>query len=193
MDKFSYILKSKYNYDAGAYDNRPNFVTKNRKLLGKIDWNISDKQKLVLKYSDFKGSDQSPLNGSSVPNGGGFIITDPTTGMTTGSPLSRLPNNRNSNQSIGFSNSDYATDHIVQSGTLELNSNFNSRVSNQLLLAYTHIDDVRNSPGGIFPTIEIFNADGTVDGVTKGRNYMSAGTDPFTRNNEVVNNIATTH
>ncbi len=49
------------------------------------------------------------------------------------------------------------TDHIVQSGTLELNSNFNSRVSNQLLLAYTHIDDVRNSPGGIFPTIEIFN------------------------------------
>ena len=190
LDKFRDILKTRYNYDAGGYDNRPNFVTKNRKLLGKIDWNISDKQKLVLKYSDFKGSDQSPLNGSSVPNGGGFIITDPTTGMS-GSPLSRLPNNRNSTESIGFSNSDYATDHIVQSGTLELNSNFNSRVSNQLLLAYTHIDDVRNSPGGIFPTIEIFNADGTVNGVTKGRNYMSAGTDPFTRNNEVVNNIAT--
>lgn len=187
LDKFRNVLKTKYNYDAGSYDNRPNFVTKNRKLLGKIDWNISDKHKLSLKYSDFKGSDQSPLNGSSVPNSGvaGFLIAG-----QTGSPLSRLPNNRNSNESIGFSNSDYGTDHVVQSATLELNSNFNSKVSNQLLLAYTHINDVRNSPGGFFPTIEIFNADGSVPGVTKGRNYMSAGTDPFTRNNEVINNIA---
>ncbi len=189
LDKFRDVLKTKYNYDAGEYDNRPNFVTKNRKLLGKIDWNINNKQKLVLKYSDFKGSDQAPLNGSSVPNGGGFIITNPVNGKTIG-PTSRLPNNRNSVQSIGFANSDYATDHIVQSATLELNSNFNSRISNQLLLTYTHINDVRRSPAGIFPTIEIFNADSTVPGVTGGRNYMSAGTDPFTRNNEVINNIA---
>jgi hypothetical protein len=189
LNKFRDVLKSKYGYDAGVYDNRPNFITKNRKLLAKINWNINDRHKLVLKYSDFKGSDQSPLNSSSVPNGGGFIITDP--GVDTTKPISRLPNNRNGDQSIGFSNSDYGTDHIVQTATLELNSNFTNKISNQLLLAYTHIDDKRNSPGGIFPTIEIFNADGTVDGVTKGRNYMSAGTDPFTRNNEVVNNIAT--
>jgi hypothetical protein len=191
LDKFRDILKSKYGYDAGVYDNRPNFETKNRKLLGKINWNISNKHKLVLKYSDFKGSDQSPLNGSSVPNSGagGFRITNPLNGSVS-NPTSRLPNNRNSNKSIGFSNSDYATDHIVKSATLELNSNFSSRVSNQLLLAYTHINDVRNSPGGIFPTIEIFDADSTVAGV-KGGNYMSAGTDPFTRNNEIINNIAT--
>lgn len=195
LDKFSGILKSKYGYEAGVYDNRPNYETKNRKFLGKIDWNISDKHKLVLKYSDFKGSDQSPLNSSSVPNGGGFKITNPTTIGNPGGPdrfgsYSRLPNNRNSSESIGLSNSDYATDHIVQSATLELNSNFSSKISNQLLLAYTHINDVRNSPGGMFPTVEIFNGDGTVDGVGKGENYMSAGTDPFTRNNEVVNNIA---
>ncbi len=54
LDKFASVLKSKYGYDAGTYDNRPNYVTKNRKLLGKIDWNISDKQKLVFKYSDLK-------------------------------------------------------------------------------------------------------------------------------------------
>jgi hypothetical protein len=193
LNKFRDALKSKYNYDAGVYDNRPNYITKNRKLLGKIDWNINEKQKLVLKYSDFKGSDQSPLNGSSVPNsgsGGFYIDGQPNQADPTKWPT-RLPNNRNSVQSIGFSNSDYGTDHIVQSATLELNSNFNSRVSNQLLLAYTHINDTRNSPGGIFPTIEIFDAAGTVPGVTKGRNYMSAGTDPFTRNNEVINNIAT--
>ncbi|MEO8763480.1 MAG: carboxypeptidase regulatory-like domain-containing protein [Ginsengibacter sp.] len=185
LNKFRDALKTKYNYDAGVYDNRPNYVTKNRKFLAKIDWNISDKQKLVLKYSDFKGSDQSALNGSSVPNSGAG-------GFTVGSaaPQSRLPNNRNSNQSIGFSNSDYGTDHIVRSATLELNSNFNSRISNQLLLAYTHINDVRVSPGGIFPTIEIFDTTGLIPGVTKNRNYMSAGTDPFTRNNEIINNVA---
>ncbi len=186
LNKFHDFLKSKYSYEAGVYDNRPNFITKNRKLLAKINWNISDVHKLVLKYSDFKGSDVSALNGSSVPNSGagGFIIRGTT------APQSRLPNNRNSDQSIGFSNSDYGTDHIVKTASLELNSNFSSRVANQLLLTYTHINDVRNSPGGIFPTIEIFDAEGTVPGVTKGRNYMSAGTDPFTRNNEVVNNIA---
>ncbi|HJY23556.1 MAG TPA: TonB-dependent receptor, partial [Hanamia sp.] len=165
LNKFRDILKTKYGYDAGVYDNRPNFETKNRKLLAKIDWNISDKHKLTLKYSDFKGSDQSPLNGSSVPNSGagGFRITNPIDGKVSGS-TARLPNNRNSNKSIGFSNSDYATDHIVQSATLELNSNFSSKVSNQLLLAYTHINDVRNSPAGIFPTIEIFDGDSTVAG-----------------------------
>ena len=186
LDKFRDVLKTKYNYEAGEYDNRPNFVTKNRKLLAKINWNISNKHKLVLKYSDFKGSDQSPLNGSSVPNSGagGFFVG-------SASSQARLPNNRNSVQSIAFSNSDYATDHIVQSATLELNSNFNSRVSNQLLLAYTHINDARNSPAGIFPTIEIFDTTGNIPGVTKNRNYMSAGTDPFTRNNEIINNIAT--
>jgi hypothetical protein len=186
LNKFRDALKSKYNYDAGVYDNRPNFVTKNRKFLAKINWNINSVHKLVLKYSDFKGSDQSPLNGSSVPNSGagGFFVG-------SAASQTRLPNNRNSNQSIGFSNSDYATDHIVKSATLELNSNFNSRISNQLLFAYTHINDLRNSPGGVFPTIEIFDTTGSIPGVTKNRNYMSAGTDPFTRNNEVINNVAT--
>lgn len=186
LNKFRDALKSKYNYDAGVYDNRPNFVTKNHKFLAKINYNINNVHKLVLKYSDFKGSDQSPLNGSSVPNSGagGFFVG-------SAASQTRLPNNRNSNQSIGFSNSDYGTDHIVKSATLELNSNFNSRISNQLLFAYTHINDVRNSPGGIFPTIEIFDTTGSIPGVTKNRNYMSAGTDPFTRNNEVINNVAT--
>ena len=187
LNKFHDYLLSKYGYEAGVYSNLPNFEVKNRKLIGKINWNINNIHKLSLKYSDFKGSDQSLLNGSSVPNSGagGFVIR----GQNPNAPIARLPNNRNSAQSIGFSNSNYGTNHIVQSTSLELNSNFNSRFSNQLLLTYTHIQDTRVSAGGIFPTIEIFDADGTVAGVTKGRNYMSAGTDPFTRNNDVINNI----
>jgi hypothetical protein len=189
LNKFRDVLKTKYNYDAGPYDNLPNFVTKNHKILAKINWNISNVHKLILKVSDFKGSDQSAVNGSSVPNSGagGFVIR----GQDPNKPITRLPNNRNSNQSIAFANSNYGTDHKVRTATLELNSNFNRKSSNQLLLAYTKINDIRNSPGGVFPTIEIFDAEGTVPGVTKGRNYMSAGTDPFTRNNEVINDIYT--
>ena len=185
LNKFRDVLKSKYGYDPGVYDNLPNFITKNRKILAKLNWNINSVHKLVVKYSDFKGSDESAVNGSSVPNSGagGFTIAGISGAQT------RLPNNRNSDQSIAFSNSNYGTDHIVQSATVELNSNFNSRFSNQLLFAYTHINDKRTTNGPIFPTIEIFDAAGTVAGVTKGRNYMSAGTDPFTRNNEVINNV----
>ena len=186
LDRFRDILQTKYNYNPGVYGDIPNFVTKNHKILGKIDWNISSVHKLVLKYSDFKGSDQSLVNGSSVPNSGagGFTVRGQ-------SSQTRLPNNRNSDQSIAFSNSNYGTDHTVKTATAELNSNFSPRISNQFLASYTKISDIRNSPGGIFPTIEIFDADGTVPGVTKGRNYMSAGTDPFTNNNQVVNNVYT--
>lgn len=191
LDKFRQHLISKYNYDPGAYADRANFQTKNTKWLAKIDWNISDRHKLTLKYSDYEGTEQAPVNGSSVPNSGagGFTIMNPVSGTAYGTQ-SRLPNNRNSKESIAFTNSDYGFKHIVRSGALELNSSFSSKWSNQLLLTYTHINDPRTSPGGVFPTIEIFNGDGTVNGVTAGRNYMSAGTDPFTRNNEVVNNIA---
>lgn len=192
LDKFRDALISKYKYDPGVYDNRPNFAQKARRILGKIDWNISTKHKLTLKYSDYKGSDQSPVNGSSVPNSTveSFRIFNPSDLTKNGGFQSRLPNNRNSAQSIAFSNSDYGTNHVVQSATVELNSTFNSRWSNQLLFAYTHIDDARFSPGGFFPTVTIFNGDGSVPNVTQYRNYMTAGTDPFTRNNEVINNIS---
>lgn len=191
LDKFKQHLVSKYGYDPGVYADRANFITKSTKWLLKVDWNISDKHKLTLKYSDYQGEDNSPVNGSSVPNSaaGGFSIVNPLTGVATNA-TGRLPNNRNSKEAIAFSNSDYGFNHGVKSGALELNSNFNSRWSNQLLLTYTKINDTRYSPGGIFPTIEIFNGDATVSGVRPQANYMTAGTDPFTRNNDVVNNIA---
>ena len=183
LEVLSEYLKSKYSYDPGAYENFPNFDTKNHKILAKIDWNINQVHKLTLKYTDFKSSDMSPLNGSSVPNGGGFTVTSPTAsnpGAT--STLSRLPNNRFSSKSMGFSNSNYGTDHIVQTASLELNSNFSSKIANQLLVTYSHINDHRTIPGGkVFPTIDIFNG--------AGQNQLSAGTDPFTNNNDVINNV----
>lgn len=176
LQALSQYLKSKYNYNTGAYENFPNFITKNHKILAKVDWNISTKHKLTVKYTDFQGSDMSPLNGSSNPANGKFEVTGQA------KPLSRLPNNRFSDKSMSFANSNYGTNHVVRTASIELNSNFNSKMANQFIGTYTHISDIRSIPGGTaFPTIDIFNG--------QGQNQLSAGTDPFTDNNEVINNV----
>lgn len=176
LKKFSDYLVSKYGYNPGSYDNFPNFVTKNHKLLVKLDWNISNMHKLTLKYSELVNQNDQQLNATSIPNGGGFAVVG---GSGT---LSRLPNSRFGTASMSFSNSNYGFKDVVKSGSLELNSNFKGRSSNQFLATITKIQSTRTIPGGVvFPTIDIFN--------NNGLNYMSAGTDPFTRNNDVINDV----
>ncbi len=170
------FVKNTYGYDLGAYDNFPNFDSKNRKLLAKLDWNINTANKLTLKYTDYKGNDVSPMNGSSVPQNGTIYVTGQSKGV------SRLPNNRFGSSSMAFGNSNYQTNHIVQTGSLELNSRISNQLSNQFLATYTHVSDIRQPIGGkVFPTVDIFNG--------AGQNYISLGTDPFTNNNQLLNNI----
>ncbi|WP_160718161.1 TonB-dependent receptor [Chitinophaga solisilvae] len=181
LQKVSNFLINKYGYDPGSFSNFPAFETKNYKILAKIDWNINSVHKLTAKYSHFKGSDMNQVNGSSVPNStvGNFTVTGPN-GTTISA--SRLPFNRFSNNSMDFNNSTYITDHWSKSASLELNSTFSNKISNQLILTYTKNQDTRKPVGGsLFPTVDIF--DGT------GKNYISFGTDPFTRNNDLINNI----
>lgn len=170
-------LLTNYGYEAGAYDDFPNFDSKDTKFLGKIDWNISGKHRLTAKYTNFTGNDMSPMNGTSIPQNGTIFPTgQPANG------ISRLPVNRFSTQSMAFSNSNYGTDHIVRTASLELNSRFNSRYSNQLITTYTKTNDTRFIPGGtVFPTVDIFNGQGV--------NYISFGTDPFTNNNVLDNKV----
>lgn len=176
LKKVHDFVLDKYGYEAGSYDNFPNFESKNTKFLGKIDWNINAGNKLTLKYTDYTGYDVSPLNGSSVPQNGTINVTGQDKGVK------RLPNNRFSNKSMGFSNSNYQTNHVVRTGSLELNSRINNAMSNQFLATYTHVSDIREPIGGnVFPTVDIFNGE--------GQNFISLGTDPFTNNNQLLNNI----
>jgi hypothetical protein len=47
LKRFSDYLKSAYGYETGAYDNFPNFASKNTKIMVRLDWNISQVHKLT--------------------------------------------------------------------------------------------------------------------------------------------------
>ncbi|WP_316744214.1 carboxypeptidase regulatory-like domain-containing protein [Pedobacter antarcticus] len=175
LKRVSDYLYNKFGYETGSYTDFPQFAAENHKILAKIDWNINNNHKLTVKYSDFVGTDDQSLNNTSIPNGGGFRV-----GSGSGT-LSRLPNFRFGPNSFSYANSNYGFKNTTRSGTVELNSRFSNKFSNQLLLAVTKNQATRDYPGSIFPTIDIFDA--------SGNNYITAGMDPYTLNNDVVNNV----
>nr|WP_255364072.1 TonB-dependent receptor [Arachidicoccus sp. BS20] len=177
MQKVYDYVTTNFGYDPGSYQSTPPFAGHDWKILAKIDWNIDVNNKLTLKYTNFNNqNDWNLLNGGSIPNGGGFTVTGRT--GTVGS----LPNSRYSNNSMAFFNSNYGFKHLVKTYSAELNSRFSSKVSNQFLFTITRNRDTRITPNGqFFPTVDIFNGN--------GQNYISLGTDPFTQNNDVINNI----
>ncbi len=175
LRKLSNYLNTRFGYDPGAFDNFPNFETQNRKFLGKIDWNINKVHKLTLRYQETRGTDDRQLNGTSIPNTSTFTPVG-------GSAITSLPNSRFSANSMSFSNSNFFFNDNVRSGTLELNSSKSGNWANQLIATFSQISAVRGYDGVTMPGVDIFNND--------GRNYMSFGTDPFSNNNQVNNDIA---
>lgn len=162
-----------FNFDPGVYDNFPAFKNENRKILAKVDWNINDKHKLTLKYSDFKG--QQDFQPSSSGNIGG----------TFGGAQGAVYGNKFSQTAMAFSGTTYVQDDIVRSASLELNSKFNNRTSNQFLITQTKTSSDKLRPGAIFPFVDILNG-------SDNRNYISVGNEPFNGNsNSVINDIFT--
>jgi len=162
MKAMSDYLKANYGYDPGSYQDFGNFFTKNYKILGKIDWNISKQHKLSVRYNYVKSSNDQQVN-------------------ATSSAGTRLTFGRIGEKSMSFSNSNYGFLNTVGSITTELNSIFN-KSSNKLLFTYTKIRDTRSSGSDIFPFVDIFK---------EGDPYMSFGYELFSLDNDVVNNILT--
>lgn len=182
LQAVSNSLRTRFGYETGGYDNFAAFKPKNTKALLRLDYNINDRNKLTVKYSYLNATSDNQVNGTSTPNNASFTITgangQPSTRSTGG-----LPNARYSNQSIAFENSNYGFINKVQTGTAELNSTINSKMSNQLLLTFKKTGSPRTSKGEIFPTIDIFNGAGV--------NYITAGSDPYTKYNDVIDNTTT--
>jgi hypothetical protein len=182
LKKLSDFLKSAYGYETGAYDNFPNFQSKNHKFLAKIDWNINSVHKLTAKYDELVSNNDVTMS-SSLPNG-----------INSGGPNTWTSQTRFGTSAMSFANSNYGFLDAVKSATLELNSNIRSKFANQLLVAYTKISATRTSPSTVFPFVDIMGdatksgAAATYAGGAK-QNYMAFGYEPFSYNNDVQNKI----
>lgn len=164
LDAVSSFLKTNYGYETGPYENLGNFKTSNKKILGRLDWNISSKHTASVKYNYSKTDDDQLLNGTSAPN-------------------PRSASNRWSNNSMSYENSNYANTNQLSTYAFELKSNFNSKFSNQLIATYTQANDPkRSSKSSIFPFIDIKKG---------GDSYISAGYELFSFGNNVQNNTLT--
>ncbi|MBK5270003.1 MAG: TonB-dependent receptor [Bacteroidia bacterium] len=161
-------VKSAFNYDPGVYDNFPSFKNENHKILAKLDWNISHKHKLTLKFSDFKGTqDFQPSRSGNI--GGTY------SGATYDFKFS--------DKAMSFSSVLYQQEDIVRSGALELNSNITNKISNQFLATFTKIQSDKTHSGDNFPFIDILK-----DAPSDKNNYISLGNEAFNGNNNKVHN-----
>ena len=157
-------LRNRWGYDPGRYQGYANEAEQQGdKFLARLDWNINDKHKFAVRYNILQGNSQQVANGNSGP-----------------SPRSSW--NRVSDRAMTFENGNYAFENKVQSLTAELNSTFNSAISNKLLFTYSKIQDTRTTPSDtLFPFVDIW------DGSASGGNYISFGTELFSYLNDVIN------
>ena len=170
LQTVSNFVKSKYGYDTGSWTDFP-ANEDNMKILARIDWNISDKHKLALRYNYTLNNKWNSPNASSMDGG------------------TRMASARMSKNSMSFANSMYSMQNIVHTFSLDLNSRLTDNLSNQFLATYSKLDDVRGTNSEEFPHIDILDGDVREEGATPDI-YMALGYELFTWNNAVHNTVA---
>ena len=162
LEKVSNYVRDKYGYDTGSWTSFP-ADKNNYKLLARLDWNITNQHHLSLRYNYTKNQNWLAPNASSMDGG------------------TRSAYGRTSEMAMAYANTMYSMDNNVHSFSFDLNSRFSNDLSNQLLVTYSKLDDVRGTNSSEFPFIDILDGNGT--------NYISLGEELFTYNNAVHNNV----
>jgi outer membrane receptor protein involved in Fe transport len=188
MQKVSDHLKNVYGYDTGGWND---FAKDSHtiKLLGRLDWNINQKNHLAFRYNYTSSKHWVGTNGSSG-DWGSTTDTPNAQGKYDSLKGTRLSLNRISEYSMVFYNSLYSMENNVSTYSFDLNSRLTDNLSNQLLATFSNIEDVRGSDSDKFPFIDIMkgvNADGT----QILEPYISAGYELFTWYNGVHNRVFT--
>ncbi|HMU47938.1 MAG TPA: carboxypeptidase regulatory-like domain-containing protein [Chitinophagaceae bacterium] len=161
LNAISQYLLDNYGYITGPFDGyTPNIERK--KYMARIDWNISNKHKFNVRYSQVEGGEPNPP--SSSTSGAGF---------TYASGLGRTNNNN-----LWYQNSNYFQGANFYSFAAELNSNF-GRVANTVRGTYTFQNDSRSSTSQTFPLVDILSS----TSVTTPAPYVTFGYEPFSFGN----------
>jgi len=154
-------LLTNYGYETGPYDNyTPNI--ERTKYMARIDWNINERHRFNVRYSQVEGGE--PFTPSGSTSGAGFNYA---------SGLGRTNIN-----SIWYKNSNYFQGANLYSIAAELNSNL-GKVSNTLRGTFTYQNDSRTTESQIFPFVDILST----TGVASSAPYTSFGFEPFSFGN----------
>ncbi|MEI9912095.1 MAG: TonB-dependent receptor [Bacteroidota bacterium] len=124
------ILKTRFNYETGAYQGYTHDQT-NYKWLAKLDWNISNVHKLSFTYNGLDATKDKPAHPSAIGRRGPDYTT------------------------LQFQNSGYEIVNKLNSFSSELKSNFKGNYANKLRLVYTIFKDKRNPFSAPFPVVNI--------------------------------------
>jgi hypothetical protein len=156
LDGLSTFLSQKFNYNTGPYVGWDLTVPSSR-YIGKLDWNINDRNKFSFRYSRLESSSDVPISNSNALGFG---------------------NRRDNQNSMSFQNAGYAILENSDSWIGELNSQFgNGRFSNQVIAGFTtNNEDRKYKSDKLFPLVDILN---------NGTNYISFGFEPFTPANQL--------
>ncbi len=156
LDALSTYLQTNFNYATGPYQGYDS-ETPSRRIIGRLDFNASDRTKFSLRYVHLD-SDTDVLMSNSTSLGFG--------------------NRRTNSNALNFQNSNYQIKENIRSLVGEMNSQIGSNMSNSLIIGYTSNDESRavRGSGELFPMVDILK-----DGST----YTSFGYEPFTPNNEL--------
>ena len=161
-------MRSLYGYETGAYENVP-FSDDATRLNLRLDYNINQQNKLVVRYNRFQQLRDVGVNGNSIrslPANQRFTNT-----------------NRFGVEALTFANGNYTSEDRVSSIVAELNSTIGTNMANSLNIGYTSALTQRGVPGGqTFPMIEVLEFEGTTP-----LYYMSMGNELFTVGNLLDN------
>ena len=163
METMSNYLQTKYGYNPGRYQNY-SVSTPDLKLLGRLDWNISDKDKFNIRYSLVRNKYTSDPSNSNRPLTGAYSTSY----------------GRATDYALYFESNRYFQEQNFSSVAAEWNHSFMSgRANNMLRATYSHQNEPRSFVGDLFPTVDILKPleDGTP------AVYTSFGPDPFTYGN----------
>ena len=163
LDALAAFLKSKYNYDPGAYQNY-SYAAKSKRLTAKIDWNINENNTFSLKYSYLKSSNQiPPSNSGSV----GRRQADAT--------------------ALPFFGAGYAINNNANVFIAELNTKFSNRMSNKLQIGYSALRDFRSALSEKeFPMVDILDGSGTI---SSSKPFTSFGFELYTYGNKLNTDV----
>ncbi len=156
LDAISTYLRSTYGYETGPYENYDLESTAERVLV-RLDWNISPKNKLNVRYSQTESKDPTLISGS-----------------VTGTGIVSVTGNRNDIFALHYKNSNYYQERNFYSIAAELNSSISKGLSNVLRFSYNNQNEPRSSDSQVFPLVDIMK---------DGRFFTTFGYEPFTFGN----------